>query len=156
MKYVDQLSLRDLWTRTLQGLDFLHDDVQRNDAGMSASDLNTLSKALCILRSDGPLSDAAAREIGRIEDLLVDVIARETLGFRNIFDGTEDPEQGAVGRVLAVPVLSRKGVALDALQQRFRTILAMRDLLAARVDAGHQMARLGAAGNSAISEDRAA
>lgn len=156
MKYVDQLSLRELWTRTLQGIDFLHDDVQRNDAGMSASDLNTLSKALSALRRYGPLSELAADEIGCIEDLLVDAIAQETVGFRNIFDGTNDPDHGAIGRVLAVPVLSRKGVALDALQQRFQTILAMRDLLAARVDAGHQMARLSAAGKSAISEDRAA
>lgn len=79
-----------------------------------------------------------------------------TLGFRNVFDGTNDPNHGAIGRVLTVPVLSKKGAALDALQLRFRKILAMRDLLAARVDAGYQMARLKAAGNDAAADERAA
>lgn len=156
MKYFAQLSLEDLWTRTLQEIGFLHDEAQRNDAKMAATDLNTLSKALTSLRKDGPLSELAAGEIGHIEDLLLDAIAQETLGFRNVFDGTNDPDHGAIGRVLAVPVLSKKGAALDTLQQRFRKILAMRDLLAARVDAGCQMARLKAAGNDAASDERAA
>ena len=156
MKYFSQLSLEDLWVRTLQEIDFLHDDAQRDDAEMSATDLNTLSKALSTLRKHGPLSDPAAGEIGRIEDLLLDAIAQETLGFRNVFDGTDDPDHGAVGRVLTVPVLSKKGAALDTLQQRFRKILAMRGLLAARVDAGCQMARLKAAGNDTASDERAA
>lgn len=103
MKYFAQLSLEDLWTRTLQEIDFLHDEAQRNDAEMSATDLNTLSKAISVLRMDGPLSDPAAGEIGRIEDLLHAAIAQETLGFRNVFDGTNDPEHGAIGRVLALP-----------------------------------------------------
>lgn len=156
MKYFAQLSLEKLWARTLQEIDFLHDEAQCNDAEMSATDLNTLSKALSTLRRHGPLSDPAAREIDRIEELLHAAIARETLGFRNAFDGTNDPDHGAIGRVLALPVLSKKGAALDTLQQRFRKILAMRDLLAARVDAGCQMARLKAVGNDAASDERAA
>ncbi len=156
MKYFAQLSLDHLWARTLQEIDFLHDEAQRNDAEMSAPDLNILSKALRDLRNDGPLSDQVAGEIGRIEDLLYEAVARETLGFRNVFDGTDDPDHGAIGRVLEVPILSKNGAALDALQQRFRKILAMRDLLAARVDAGCQMARLGVAGNDAVSDKSAA
>ncbi|WP_322865310.1 hypothetical protein U5922_003340 [Aquicoccus sp. G2-2] len=156
MKYFTQLSLEELWVRTLQEIDFLHDEAQSNDAEISATDINTLSRTLSALRKNGPLSDQAAGEIGRIEDLLLNAITQETLGTRNIFDGTEDPDHGAVGRVLVVPVLSRKGAALDALQQRFRTILAMRDLLAARVDAACHLARLRAAGNDAASDERAA
>ena len=156
MKYFAQLSLEELWARTLQEIDFLHDDAQRNEAEMSTTDLNTLSKAPSTLRKHGPLSDPAAGEIGHIEDLLSHAIAQETLGFRNAFDGTNDPDHGAIGRVLALPILSKKGATLDALQQRFRKILAMRDLLAARVDAGRQMARLSVAGNDAASDERAA
>lgn len=156
MKYIAQLSLKDLWARTLQEIDFLYDEAQRNDAEMSATDLNTLSKALSTLRTDGPLSDLAAGEIGRIEDLLSHAIAQETLGFRNLFDGTNDADHGAIGRVLTVPVLSKKGAALDDLRQHFRKIRAMRDLLAARVDAGCQLARLKARGNDAASDGRAA
>jgi hypothetical protein len=37
---------------------------------MSATDLNTLPKALSALRRGGPLTDGAADEIGRIEELL--------------------------------------------------------------------------------------
>lgn len=156
MKYFDQLSLRDLWVRTLQEIDFLYDAAQCNDADMPATDLNTLSKALSTLRKHGPLSDPAAGEIDRIEELLHAAIARETLGFRNAFDGTNDPDHGAIGRVLALPVLSKKGAALDTLQQRVRKILAMRDLLAAKVDARCQMARLSAAENDTASDERAA
>ncbi|WP_417587217.1 hypothetical protein [Pararhodobacter oceanensis] len=156
MKYVAQLNLRDLWTRTLQEIDFLHDEAQRNDAGMCAPDLNTLSNTLSALRKDGPLSDLATSEIGQIEVLLHAAVARETLGTRNIFDGTNDPELGAIGRVLTVPILSTKGAALDALQQRFRTFQAMRNLLAARVDAEQQMARLNAAEKPTDPEERAA
>lgn len=156
MKHFTQLSLQDLWVRALQDIDSLHDEAQRNDAEMSATDVCILSKALCALRKDGPLSDPAPGEIGRIEDLLCEAIARETLGYRNVFDGTDDPDHGAIGRVLTVPILSKKGKTLDALQQRFRKILVMRDLLSARVDAGCQMARLEATGNHAIADERAA
>jgi hypothetical protein len=145
MKYFDQLTLEELWTRTLREIDILHDEAQRNDAEMSATDLNTLSKELSTLRQGGPLSDAAADEIGRIEELLHDAIVRETVGTRNVFDGTNDPEYGAIGRVRAVPVLSEQGACLDALLQRFRRIVAMRDLLAARIDAGRQITHMKAA-----------
>ncbi|WP_108483888.1 hypothetical protein [Oceaniglobus ichthyenteri] len=156
MKYFTQLSLEELWVRTLQEIDFLYNAAQCNDAEMSATDLNTLSKALSSLREHGPLSDLAADEISRIEDLLIDAITRETLGFRSVFDGTNDPDHGAIGRVLALPVLSEKGAALDTLQQRFRKILAMRGLLAAKVDAACQMARLKSAVNDIASDERAA
>ncbi|MFG6589054.1 hypothetical protein [Sulfitobacter sp.] len=156
MKYFAQLSLKDLWTQTLREIDLMYDSAQCNDAEMSATALNTLSKALSTLRKDGPLSDQAAGEIGCIEELLHAAIARETLGFRNIFDGTNDEDHGAIGRILTVPVLSETGAALDALRLQFRKILAMRDLLAARVDAECQMARLRPARNDAAPGERAA
>jgi len=139
MKYFDQMTDKELCTRILRGLDVLHDQVQRDDAELAATDLNTVLQALSALRRYGPLSEAAAKEIGCIEDLLDQAITQETLGFRNIFDGRDDPEHGAVGRVCAVPVLSETGAARDRLRQGFRRILAMRDLLAARVDADLMM-----------------
>lgn len=139
MKYFDRMTDKELCTRMLRGLDVLHDQVQRNDAKLAATDLNTVLQALSALRLRGPLSEAAAQEIGCIEDLLDQATTQETLGHRNVFDGTEDPELGAVGRVCAVPVLSETGAARDRLRQGFRQILAMRDLLAARVDAALMM-----------------
>jgi len=135
MKNFDRMTDKELCTRILRGLDVLHDQVQRNDAELAATDLNTVLQALSALRRHGPLSDAAAKEIGYIEDLLDEAVTQETLGHRNVFDGTDDPELGAVGRVCSVPVLSETGAARDRLQQGFRQILAMRDLLVARVDA---------------------
>lgn len=35
MKYFAQLNLEELWIRTLQEIDFLHDEAQRNDAEMA-------------------------------------------------------------------------------------------------------------------------
>ncbi|WP_043774402.1 hypothetical protein, partial [Roseivivax isoporae] len=122
-----------------RSLDVLHDQVQRNDAELAATDLNTVLQALSALRHHGPLSETTAKEIACIEDLLDQAITQETLGHRNVFDGTDDPELGAVGRVCAVPVLSETGAARDRLRQGFRQILAMRDLLAARVDAALMM-----------------
>ncbi|CUH41053.1 hypothetical protein JSE7799_03796 [Jannaschia seosinensis] len=139
MKHFDRMTKKELCTRILQGLDALHDQAQRAEADMTATDLNTVLQALSALRHSGPLSEIAVDEIGRIEDLLARAIAQETLGFQNVFDGTVDPDLGAVGRVHAVPVLSEKGAALDRLQQGFRQILAMRELLAARIDAGLMM-----------------
>lgn len=135
MKYFDRMTDKELCTRILQGHDILHEQVQRNDAELGATDLNTILQALSALRRHGPLSEAAAKEIGCIEDLLDQAIAQETLGLRNVFDGRDDPELGAVGRVCAVPVLSETGAARDRLRRGFRQILAMRDLLAARIDA---------------------
>lgn len=155
MKYFSQLTVEDLWAQTLREIDILHDEAQHNGAEISATDLNTLSKELSALRRGGPLSDSAADEIGRIEELLHEAIARETLGVRNVFDGTNDPEYGAIGRVRTVPVLSKEGAAIDALLQRFRMILTLRDMLAARLDAGRQMARLVATGQAAVSDERA-
>lgn len=139
MKYFDRMTDKELCTRILRGLDVLHDQVQRNDAELAATDLNTVLQALSALRRHGPLSEAAAKYIGCIEDLLDQAIAEETLGLRNVFDGTDDPELGAVGRVSAVPILSETGAARDRLRRGFRQILAMRDLLAARVDAALMM-----------------
>ncbi len=139
MKYFDRMTDKELCTRILRGLDVLHEQVQRNDAELAATDLNTVLQALSALRLHGPLSEASAKEIGCIEDLLDQAMTQETLGHRNVFDGTDDPELGAVGRVCAVPVLSETGAARDRLRQGFRQILAMRDLLAARVDAALMM-----------------
>jgi hypothetical protein len=135
MKYFDRMTDKELCTRILRGLDVLHDQVQRNDADLTTTDLNAILQAISALRRHGPLSEAAAKEIGCIEDLLDQAITQVTLGFRNIFDGTDDPELGAVGRVSAVPILSETGAARDRLRRGFRQILAMRDLLAARIDA---------------------
>lgn len=142
MKYHDQLTLTELWTCALQELDTLHEEVQRTDAGLSATDLNTLSRALAALRQEGPLSSSATDSIGWIQAFLDAAIARETLGHQNVFDGTNDPELGAIGRVRSAPILSDNGRGLDLLLQRFKKVLAMRDLLAARVDAELQIARL--------------
>lgn len=139
MKYFNRMTDKELCTRMLRGLDVLHEQVQRNDAELGATDLNTVLQALSALRRNGPLSEAAAKEIGCIEDLLDQAVTQETLGFRNIFDGTDDPELGAVGRVCAVPVLSETGAARDRLRRGFRHILAMRDLLVARIDAALMM-----------------
>ncbi|WP_040604051.1 hypothetical protein [Sagittula stellata] len=141
MKYFDRMTDKELCTRILRGLDVLHEQVQRNDAELAATDLNTILQALSVLRRHGPLSEAAAaaKEIGCIEDLLDQAIAHQTLGLRNVFDGTDDPELGAVGRVSAVPILSETGAARDRLRRGFRQILAMRDLLAARIDAALMM-----------------
>lgn len=145
MKYHDQLTLTELWTRVLQELDTLHEEAQRTDAGLSATDLNTLSRALATLRQEGPLSSSATDSIGWIQPFLDAAITRETLGHQEVFDGTNDPELGAIGRVRSAPVLTENGRCLDLLRQRFEKVLAMRDLLAARVDAELQIARLKAA-----------
>lgn len=145
MKYHDQLTLTELWTRALQELDALHEEAQRTDVGLSATDLNTLSRALAALRQDGPLSSSAIDSIGWIQAFLDAAIVRETLGHQNVFDGKNDPELGAIGRVRSAPILSKNGRCLDLLLQRFKKVLAMRDILAARVDAELQIARLKAA-----------
>jgi len=62
-----------------------------------------------------------------------------------VFDGVHDPEAGAIGRVRSVPILSETGTDFDAYLAQFRMVLAMRDLLAARVDAELQIASLKAA-----------
>lgn len=145
MKYHDHLSLEDLWARILLGLDVMHDAVQCDTTAFSATELNTLSRALAALRHEGPLASAAANHIGSALGILEAAVARETLGHRNVFDGVHDPEAGAIGRVRSVPILSETGTDLDAHLVQFRMVLAMRDLLAARVDAELQIANLKAA-----------
>jgi hypothetical protein len=145
MKYFSKLTLEELWTQTLREIDIMHDEAQPNDADMSATDLNTLSKALSALRREGPLSDAAAGQIGCIEDLLIDAISGETLGVQNVFEGTNDPDYGAIGPVREVSILSEKGTRLNTMLCRFKKIIVLRDLLAARIDAERQITHIKAA-----------
>lgn len=145
MKYFNHLTIGELWARTLQELDILHNEAQRIDAGLSATDQNALSTAVAALRRDGPLSEVAAVNVGIIQDLLDHAISRETLGRRNDFNGMVEPQVGVIGRVKVVPILSENGARLDTLHRHFKQILAIRDLLVARVDAELQIARLKAA-----------
>lgn len=145
MKYHDHLSLEDLWARILLGLDVLHDAVQCDSTAFSAIDLNALSRALAALRHEGPLAPTSADHIACALGILEEAIARESLGHRNVLDGPHDPENDVIGQVRSVPVLSKNGADLDRHLQRFGMLLAMRDLLAARVDAELQIASLKAA-----------
>lgn len=141
MKYYNQLTLEELLAKTLLELDSLHEELDRNEAGLHATSLNTLLRALIDLRRDGPLSQTAEEAIQLVDDILGAAIAQETLGHRNAFDGTNDPDLGAIGRVTVVPILSHRGERFSTIMSRFRRILAMRELLAARIDAEAQIAR---------------
>ena len=145
MKYYNQLTLEDLLAKTLLELDLLYEEIDRNVAGLQATSLNTLLRALVDLRQDGPLSQTAAEAIRLVHNILDASIAGETLGHRNAFDGTNDPDLGAIGRVTVVPILSHRGECLRVIRTHFRKILAMRELLAARIDAEAQIARCKAA-----------
>ncbi|MDN5787836.1 hypothetical protein [Pseudorhodobacter sp.] len=145
MKYYNQLTLEELLAKTLLELDLLHEEVDRNVAGLQATGLNTLLRALVDLRQDGPLSQTAAEAIRLVHSIFDPVIAGETLGHRNAFDGMNDPDLGASGRVAVVPILSHRGEILIVIRAHFRKILAMRELLAARIDAESQIARCRAA-----------
>lgn len=136
------LSLEELWTETLVEIDILHDQVDRNRNGLSATERNTVMGSLTGLRSQGPLADDADDHFGRIQTLLTDAVDRETLCSRNVFDGYDDPEFGSVGTVISVPVLSEHGRAVDELQQTFRVIVRMCGLISARIDARRQIAQL--------------
>ncbi|ANT62285.1 hypothetical protein AYJ57_17840 [Salipiger sp. CCB-MM3] len=142
MKYFEHLSLEEFWTRTLQEVDHLYARVEQTEEGLSATKRNALLQSLASLRSDGPLAQGSEGHVSRIEALLLDVVDRETLGVRNVFDGHDDPDLGSIGTIRQVPILSEQGCALDGLLQSFLMICAMRALLTARVDAHRQMARL--------------
>ncbi|WP_133240339.1 hypothetical protein [Pararhodobacter oceanensis] len=93
-----------------------------------------------MLRDGGPLSGSASHHIGRIKGVLDSLLLQETLGERDEFDGVNDPEHGAIGRVTMVPILTGKGAEISRIQQDFGRFLFMRDLLSARIDAESQMA----------------
>lgn len=145
MKYHDHLSLEEIWARVLLEFDVLHDAVQSNTADLSATDHKALLLALAALRQAGPLAPTSSNHIGDALSILENAVSRETLGHQNIFDGIHDPEIGAIGRVKSEPILSEKGAELDVHLRNFRTVLAMCDLLTARVDAELQIAHLKAA-----------
>lgn len=136
------LSLEELWTQTLLEIDILHDRVDCNKQGLSATERNAVARSLIDLRTEGPLSEEADDHVGRIETHLTDAVDRETLGFRNVFDGYDDPELGSVGTVISVPVLSDNGRTVDELRQALRVIVRMRGLISARIDARRQIAQL--------------
>ena len=108
MKHFEHLSLEEFWTRTLQEIDRLHAQTERTEEELSATERNTLLQSIARLRHDGPLADGAEDHVSRIEALLVEAVDRETLGFRGVFDGHNDPDHGAVGIVRAVPILSER------------------------------------------------
>ena len=134
-----------LWARTLLDLEYLYDAVQVDDAGFSATDLNTASGALVSLRQDGPFSPTALEDMDSVQAILEDAITRETLGFRNTFDGIFDPEYGDIGCVIQIPILSDHGKRAEMLMHDLLSIKAMREALRARIDAEFQIATLRAA-----------
>ncbi|MFD2739796.1 hypothetical protein ACFSUD_09470 [Sulfitobacter aestuarii] len=142
MKYHDHLSIQELWALILLGLDVLHDAVQSSGQILSATDHTTLSGSLAALREEGPIGPGASNHIGQAANILEAAVCRETLGHQNVFDGTHDPELGAVGQVKSAPILSSSGAELESLLRHFRQLLAMRELLTARVDSELQLARL--------------
>ncbi|WP_323037275.1 hypothetical protein [Pararhodobacter sp.] len=121
-------------------LRFVHADVEENEANLSASDSATLTTAIVILRSDGPVSETAPQQIGRIQELLDTLLAQETLGERGVFDRINDPDLGAIGKVKTVPILWESGACINQIRQHFQKVLIMRDLLLARLDAEDQIA----------------
>jgi hypothetical protein len=145
MKYFNNLPTNEIWVGTLVELGHLYDAVQRNDAGLSATSLISLSRALFSLSQEGPLSETATEDFVCIQEVLEEVITQETLGFRNVFDGVFDPEFGDIGQIRQIPFLSDKGSRADLLMRDVKKIMAMRDLLSARTDADRQIARLKAA-----------
>lgn len=142
MKYHDHLSIQELWARILLGLDVLHDAVQSSGPILSAKDHTTLLGSLAALREEGPIGPGASNHIGQAASILEAAVCRETLGHQNVFDGTHDPELGAIGHVKSAPILSTTGTELENLLRHFRQLLAMRELLAARIDSELQVARL--------------
>jgi hypothetical protein len=145
MKYLNNRPTNEIWVETLLELGHLYDATQRNDAGLSATSLISLSRALVSLSQEGPLSSIAADDFAIIQEVLEEVISHETLGFRNVFDGIFDPELGDIGQIRQIPILSVKGSRANLLMQDVKKIMAMCDLLIARTDADRQIARLKAA-----------
>ena len=145
MKHLEHLSLKEFWTRTLQEIGHVHAQAERAERELSATERNALLQSLASLRRDGPLADSAEDHMCRVETILAEAVDRETTGFRGISDGHDDPDHGADVSVRAVPILSDKGRVLDELLQSFRTVFAMRAVLASRVDAHRQWAQLKAA-----------
>ena len=60
MKYFENLSLEEFWTRTLQEIDHLYAQVEQADEELSATERNALMQSLTSLRHDGPLSDSVS------------------------------------------------------------------------------------------------
>ncbi|MDD9708416.1 hypothetical protein PVW53_12930 [Seohaeicola sp. SP36] len=145
MKYLTNLPTNEIWVETLLELGHLYDAVQRNDAGLSATSLISLSRALVSLGEEGPLSATATEDFDCIQEVLDDVITQETLGFRNVFDGIFDPELGDIGEIRQIPILSDKGSLADLLMRDVKKIMAMRDLLKARIETDRQISGLKAA-----------
>ena len=140
-----ELQTEALWVQTLLNLDSLYDAVRVADAGFSATELNTISGSLVSLRQSGLLSTTSLEELDSLQSIFADAITRETLGFRNAFDGIFDPEYGDIGRVVEVPILSENGKRAKMLMQDLLSIRAKREALRARIDTELQMARLLAA-----------
>lgn len=88
-------------------------DAVRLIAPGSATERSTIMRCLTDLEKGGLLHESVSGAIAALRDIISRELAGEHEGHRRFFDGHYDPELGAVGDVIDMPILTDRGDELD-------------------------------------------
>ncbi|MBY6200524.1 hypothetical protein KUV65_04060 [Maritalea mobilis] len=95
-------------------------DAVRLIAPGSAAEQSTTMRCLTDLENGDLLRESVSGAIAALSDIISAELATERHGHRRVFDGHYDPELGAVGDVIDLPILTERGEELDRLMGLLR------------------------------------
>lgn len=119
MHHIDDKDLDTITAAAHQSVRLFADAVRLTAPG-SAAERSTTLRCLTDLENGDLLRESVSGAIAALRDIISRELAEEYRGHRRVFDGHYDPELGAVGDVIDLPILTERGEELDRLMGLLR------------------------------------
>lgn len=134
-KHYLEMPLEDLCASILFELAAASEGLPSAEIAGSAHDRAVMARWAARVRGDGGLKPGVAATIAPILALLQSGMEAETTGYRNVFEGHPEAEDGPVGTVSRTRVLTERGHRIQAWRNRLRRLMHMLQVAEARLSA---------------------
>ncbi|MBR9851973.1 MAG: hypothetical protein GYB27_21635 [Rhodobacteraceae bacterium] len=134
-KHYLEMPLEDLCARILFELEAASEGLLAADIAGSAHDRAEMARWAARMRGYGGLKPGVSANITPILALLQAGIDEETRGYRNVFEGHPETEEGPVGDVVRRRLLTDRGERILAWHDGLRRLRHMLQVAEARLDA---------------------
>ncbi|ETX30790.1 hypothetical protein [Roseivivax isoporae] len=130
-----EMPLENLCAKILFDLEAASDGLLSADIAGSAHDRAVMARWAARVRGGGGLRHGVSATITPILALLQAEMDEETRGYRNVFEGHLDTEEGPVGHVVRRRFLTERGERIRAWHDGLRRLRHMLQVAEARLDA---------------------
>lgn len=134
-KYYLEMPLEDLCAKTLFELEAASEGLLSADIAGSAHDRATMARWAARVSGDGGLRAGVSKTITPILALLENQLGEETTGYWNVFEGHPDTEDGPVGTVVRMRIVTDRGERIRDWHDRLRRLRHMLQVAEARLGA---------------------